>query len=111
VIADGHYLLSNKYFYGTAFSERGFYLEGYGFVTMEDTNHNTREKIERDTVLRFFFTEEDEGYLASMARYGCNHIIISQWLNPGLTLSDRFCDLVYQNEVVAVYQLHPFEWR
>ena len=78
---------------------------------MEDTNDNTPEKIRRDTVLRFFFTEEDEGYIASMARYGCDYLIISQFINPGLELSDKFCTKVFENEIISVYKLNEFQWN
>jgi hypothetical protein len=108
VIADGRYTKTNKYFYGSAFSERAFFLEGWGFVTMEDTNDHTPEKVRRDTFLRFFFDEEDEGYLLLMAREGCDYIVISQYLNPGLKLSGQYCDLVFENEQMAIYKLHEF---
>ncbi|MEA4912803.1 MAG: hypothetical protein VB092_09380 [Oscillospiraceae bacterium] len=45
VIADTRYIYNNKYFNGSAFSERAFYLEGWGYVTMEDSNKNTQEKV------------------------------------------------------------------
>ena len=108
IIVDGHYLHHNKYFNGSAFSERAFFLEGWGFVTMEDTNDSTDEKIRRDTFLRFFFTEESEGYLLLMAREGCDYIVIAQHLNPGLYLTDQYCNLVFESGDVAVYKLH--EW-
>ncbi|MEG1016203.1 MAG: hypothetical protein RSE36_00190 [Oscillospiraceae bacterium] len=108
VIADGHYILNNKYFCGSAFSERSYYLEGWGFVTMEDSNKNTAEKVRRDAYLRFFFQGEDEGYLLLMAREGCDYVVISQIVNPGLYLSDKYCDEVFKNSEVAIYKLHEF---
>ncbi len=112
VLVDGHYLKFNKYFYGGTFTERAFYLEGYGFVTMEDTNDNTKEKIERDTVIRFFFTEEDEGYIASMSRRGCNYLIVSEFVSPGLKdkITDKWCNVVFQNDIVTVYKIHELSW-
>lgn len=109
VIADGRYTKNNKYFAGTVFSERGFYLEGWGFVTMEDSNDNTDEKVERDTFQRFFFESGDEGFIPLMAREGCDYLVISQYINPGLTLSNKYCDEVFRNEDVAIYALHPWE--
>ncbi len=109
VVADGRYTTNNKYFAGSVFSERGFYLEGWGFVTMEDSNDNTDEKVERDTFQRFFYGSGDEGYIPLMAREGCDYLVISQYINPGLTLSDAYCDEVFRNEDVAIYKLHPWE--
>ena len=87
------------------FSERGFYLEGYGFVTMGDTNDNTPEKVRRDSYLRSFFNERDEGYILLFARDGCDCLIISQYIDPGFELSDKYCELVYSNADAAVYKL------
>ncbi len=109
VIADGRYLKNNKYFYGTTFSERGFFLEGYGFVTMEDSNDNTKEKVRRDTFLRFFFEAPEDGYLPLLAREGCDYLIISEYINPGYRPTDRFCTEVYRNEHLSIYKLNEYE--
>ncbi len=44
-----------------------------------------------------------------MAREGCDYLVISQYINPGLTLSNKYCDEVFRNEDVAIYALHPWE--
>ncbi|MEG1267943.1 MAG: hypothetical protein RSD35_01715 [Oscillospiraceae bacterium] len=104
VIADGRYLQNNKYFCNTTFSERAFFVGGYGFITMDDTNSHTALKIERDTYLRFFFESEDENYLPSLAREGCTYLIISEFINPGLEISDRYCTEVFRNDDMKIYK-------
>lgn len=105
VIADGRYTKDRFFFSGSVFSERAFFLDGFGFVTMSDTNDNTPEKVRRDTFLRLFFRERDEGYIPLLAREGCDYLIISQYIDPGLELSDKYCELVYGNADAAIYKL------
>lgn len=109
VIADGRYLPNNKYFAGGAFSERAFFLEGWGFTTDEDTNALTEEKVRRDTFLRYFFESGDEGYLPLLAREGCDYVIVSEFINPGLTLTDEYCSLVFENEDLHIYKLNEYD--
>ena len=106
VIADGHYLLSNKYFYGTAFSERPFFLEGYGYVTMENSNDNTNEMVRREGILHWFYTDEDQDFIPLIAKSGCDYIIISQYLNPGMELLPEYGNKVFENEVISIYKLN-----
>ncbi|MEG1984081.1 MAG: hypothetical protein RR009_02265 [Oscillospiraceae bacterium] len=109
VIADGRYLTNNKYFYGSVFSERAFYLEGFGYVTMEDTNSNLEEKAERNKLLRPFFENPNEEWLVSkMYDAGCDYLLITQFMNPGVRLSDKHCFVVFENKDIAVYQIR--EW-
>ena len=105
VIADGHYLLYNKYFYGTAFSERPFFLEGTGYVTMEGSNHNTPVMQRRDGILYWFFAENKVDFAPLIAKSGCDYIIISQYLNPGMVLPSEYGDIVFRNDIVSVYKL------
>ncbi|MEA4912804.1 MAG: hypothetical protein VB092_09385 [Oscillospiraceae bacterium] len=108
VICDGRYLTNNKYFAGSAFSERAFYLEGWGYVTMEDSNDNTDEKIRRDSLLHLFYQNNDEKLVPLISAEGMDYIIITQYQNPGWTLSDKYCDLVFQNADVSIYKTHEY---
>ncbi len=109
VIADGRYLQNNKYFCNTAFSERAFFLGGYGFITMDDTNDYTPLKIERDTYLRFFYETGDENYLPRLAQEGCDYLIVCEFISPGLELSDRFVEEVFRNEEMKIYKFKEME--
>lgn len=109
VVADGRYLLFDKYFCGSVFSERSFYLEGYGFMTMDDTNDLTPLKIERDSLLRAFFETGDEGFLPLMSRSGIDYLIVSECVNTGLELSDQYGGEVFRNEHVKIYKLNTWE--
>ncbi|MEA5050848.1 MAG: hypothetical protein VB021_05170 [Oscillospiraceae bacterium] len=108
VICDGRYLTNNKYFDGTAFSERAFYLEGWGYVTMEDSNGNTDEKVRRDSLLHLFYENRDEKLIPLISAEGMDYIIVTQYQTPGWALSDKYCDLVFSNRDIAIYRTHDF---
>ncbi len=110
VIADGRYLHNNKYFANTAFSERAFFVGGYGFVTMEDSNDYTQLKVDRDTFLRFFYASGDEAYLPLLAREGCTYVIICEFISPGLELSDKYVEEVFRNDEMKIYKLKPEQY-
>ncbi|MEG2259917.1 MAG: hypothetical protein RSB78_06960, partial [Oscillospiraceae bacterium] len=107
VIADGRYLTNNKYFCGSVFSERAFYLEGFCYLA--DANGNLDEKAERNKLLRPFFENPNEEWLVSkMYDAGCDYLLITQFMNPGVRLSDKHCFVVFENKDITVYQIR--EW-
>jgi len=110
VICEGCYLIYNKYFYGSAFCERRFYLEGYGYVTMEDSNRNTPEKIKRDSVLSLFYGVEDESFVPLLRSYGIDYVIILQCQNKGWYFTNEYgSSTVFQNDEIAVYDIRAEE--
>ena len=106
VIAEGRYLIYNKYFMGTAFSERRYYLEGWGYVTMEDSNDNTPEKVRRDSVMSLFYGVEEESFIPLLRSYGIDYVVVYQYLNPGWYFKNEFgSSCVFKNNEIAVYDI------
>ena len=105
VVVDGRYRFNNKFFDGTTFSERAFYLEGWGFVTMEDSNGNTQEKQRREAYLNALFESGDEGMLTVLAREGCSYLLLSDYTRGALTLTGRYTQEVFSNGEVTVYRI------
>ncbi|MCL1830252.1 MAG: hypothetical protein FWG21_02355 [Oscillospiraceae bacterium] len=106
VIADGRYLIYNKYFMGTAFAERRFFLEGWGYVTMEDSNNNTPEKIRRDSVMSLFYGVEEESFVPLLRSYGIDYIIIYRYQNPDWVFTNEFgSKTVFANDDITIYDI------
>ncbi len=105
VIADSRYILSNKYFNGCAFSERSFYLEGFGFVTMEDANDNYEEKARREAILHGLYDYLDDGVCIILSSEGCDYVIISELVTPGFSVGEKYGTLMYENKDVKIYKL------
>ena len=104
VIGDCRY--QNRYFFcGCALSERGFFLEGTGFVTMERTNLNEAEFERRENVLMFFYSTEDESFLPLFASNGIDYVIINEYYNPGFVLSDTYAELCFENDGMRIYRI------
>ena len=109
VIADSKYLVYNKCFTGSSFSERSFYLEGAGFVTMEDSNSNTEEKLRRESTLHFLYDFLDDGMCVILASEGCDYIIIDDYVTPDFSVREKYGTLVFENEDVKIYKLVKFD--
>lgn len=44
-----------------------------------------------------------------LAQRGCDYLILSECVNPGLELSDTHCTEVFRNEHIRIYALQPQE--
>lgn len=106
IVAEGRHLIHNKYFYGTAFGERRFYLEGWGYVTMEDSNTNTPEKVRREGIIELFYGVEDETFIPLLRKEGIQYVIIYEYSNPGWRLKNEFDSVtVFENEHIVIYDI------
>ena len=106
IIAEGRYIIYNKYFLGTAFCERRFWLEGWGYVTMEDSNENTPEKVRRDSVMSLFYGVQDESFVPLLRNLGIDYVVIYQYQNPGWYFTNEFgSSTVFCNRDIAVYDI------
>ena len=111
VIANYRYTLYNKFFCGSAFSERAFYLEGWGYVTMEDSNSNTPEKVRRDSFLRSMHDYRMESMLPVLSQEGVDYYLMERAVIPDWEFSDQFCEEVFRNEEVIIYKLGEVVWN
>ena len=109
IIADSRYLTCNTFFNGTSFSERSFYLEGTRFVTMDDTNDNTEEKLRRESTLHFLYDYLDDSMCVLLANEGCDYIIINDYVTPDFSVRGKYGTLVFENEDVKIYKLVKFD--
>ena len=110
VVAEGRHLEHNKFFYGSALGERRFFLEGWGYVTMEDSNENTPAKVAREAVTRAFYRGQDEGFVPLLRHSGIDYVIIYDYFNPGWKLSGEFGSTpVFENADIAVYDIREPE--
>ncbi len=103
VIATDRILLHNKYMYGTAFSERVFYLEGYVYITSYDESSRYHGEITNriKTLERFY--EEDENARAELIAFGVDYVLVSKWQNPDFEILD---EIVFENRDVTIYRLN-----
>ncbi len=106
VVAEGRHMIYNKFFCGTAFGERRFFLEGWGYVTMEDSNTNTPEKVRRDAILTSFYDSWDESFVPLLRYNGIDYVILYQYQNPGWRFTNEFgSKTVFENEHIAIYDI------
>ena len=111
VFSDYRYSTNNKYFCGSVFSERSCFLEGWGYVTMEDSNNNTDEKIRRDTIVRFFNDTKQESFSLLLAQEGVQYLIFEKVVTGDWELSDTFVDEIFRNDSMIIYYIRPRELR
>ena len=109
VIVSYRYERDNLYFCGSCFSERAFYLEGWNYITQEDTNDLTPEKVNRDTYIRFFFATQEESYARILSMQGCDYIMLDRVVCGDWQLSDAYVDEVFRNEATPIYKIKEFE--
>lgn len=105
IIADSRYILNNKYFNGCAFAERSFYLEGFGFVTMDESNDNYEEKARREAILHGLYNFLDDGVCVLLSADGCDYVIISELVTPGFSVGEKYGTLVFENKDIKIYKL------
>ena len=105
VICDYRYNGYNKCFFGCAFSEKMFLLEGWGYVTMEDTNDNTFEKGQRDNYISSFYEMRDEGFIPILREFGATHIVITEYFTPDWELSTGYTNLIFENDSIRIYEI------
>ncbi|MBR3355873.1 MAG: hypothetical protein IKG47_11070 [Oscillospiraceae bacterium] len=111
VFSDYRYSTNNKYFCASVFSQRSCYLEGWGYLTMEDSNNNTDEKIRRDTIVRFFNDTKQESFSLLLAQEGVEYLIFERVITGDWELSDTYVDEVFRNDDVIIYKIKPVEWH
>ena len=102
VIADSRYLYNAFYAGGSAFSERPFYIQGNNYVTIPESL-----RIERDGNLRYFYILEEEGFMSLLFQKGVDYILVDDFYSPGYRPENPNATLVYENETMRVYELHP----
>ena len=104
VVADGRYLLNDKCFLGTAFSEQRYWLEGWRYAVMSEGN--AYEKERRDAVLRLFYGAEEESFVPLLRSHGITHVVIYECQNPGWRFTNEFgSKTVFDNGQIAVYDI------
>ncbi|MDO5138296.1 MAG: hypothetical protein Q4D71_07530 [Oscillospiraceae bacterium] len=106
VFSDYRYSSNNKFFGASIFSERSCFLEGWGYLTMEDKNDNKDEKIRRDTIVRFFNETKEEGFCMLLKQEGVDYLVFEKEITGDWELSDRYVDEVFRNSDVIVYKIH-----
>ena len=111
IFSDYRYSTNNKYFCASIFSQRSCYLEGWGYLTMEDSNNNTDEKIRRDTVVRFFNDTKQESFALLLAQEGVEYLIFEKVVTGDWELSDTYVDEIFRNDDVIIYYIRPVEWH
>jgi hypothetical protein len=106
IIAEGRHLFNNKFFYGTAFAERRFFLEGWGYVTMEDSNSNRFEKFQREAIVERLFQLEDSSFAYLLRDKGVDYVIVYEITNPGLRLDTAVgASVFFENEEIRIYDI------
>lgn len=111
IFSDYRYSTNNKFFCASVFSQRSCYLEGWGYLTMEDSNNNTDEKIRRDTIVRFFNDTRQESFCLLLAQEGVEYLIFEKVITGDWELSDTYVDEIFRNDDVIIYHIRPVEWH
>ena len=102
VIADCRYIHNAFYAGGSAFSERPFYIQGNNYITIPE---NLR--VERDGNLRYFYLLEEEGFMSLLFQKGVDYMLIDDYYNTDYRPDNPNATLVYENDSIRVYELHP----
>ena len=106
VFSDYRYSSNNKFFGASIFSERSCFLEGWGYLTMEDKNSNKEEKVRRDTIVRFFNETKEESFCMLLKQEGVDYLVFEKAITGDWELSDKYVDEVFRNNDVIVYKIH-----
>ena len=64
-------------------------------------------RIERDGNLRYFYILEEEGFMSLLFQKGVDYILVDDFYSPGYRPENPNATLVYENETMRVYELHP----
>ena len=103
IIASGSVLTNSKYMYGSAFSERVFFLEGYIYITSYDElSPDYDEIMRRVDILRSVFEQASDSALILLKQSGVEYILQSKWQYPALELD---LPVVYENEQTVIWRL------
>lgn len=105
VICDYRYEDYNKFFLGCAFSEKMYLLEGWGYVTMEDSNDNTFEKGQRDNYISSLYKFRDEAFIPILRDFGATHIVVTEYITPGWELTAGYTNLIFENDSIRIYEI------
>lgn len=109
VFSDYRYSVHNKYFAASVFSERSCYLEGWGYLTMDDKNNNTEEKVRRDTIVRFFNDTKEESFCVLLKNEGVDYLVFEKEITGDWELTDKFVDEVFRNNDVIIYHIRDVD--
>ena len=109
VFSDYRYSVHNKYFAASVFSERSCYLEGWGYLTMDDKNNNTEEKVRRDTIVRFFNDTKEESFCVLLKNEGVDYLVFEKEITDDWELTDKFVDEVFRNNDVIIYHIRDVD--
>ena len=94
-----------RYYYYTAFSERTSYLEGYYYV--DTYNGDFQQVIDyRRAILKEVFSG-DQNALAELVSDGVDYLVSSEAITSEFWLDTRYGEIVYENEGIRIYKLHP----
>jgi len=102
VVISDRVILNNKYMYGTAFSERVFFLEGYVYITSYDEDAPYYGEIEQRLSLTHALYEGDAAALSEIKAFGVEFLCLSKWQHPELRFGE---EVVFENEDIIVYRL------
>lgn len=109
VIASGAVFVQPRNCYGSTFSERTFYLDGYKMLTIGDKLSLHQLISQHDTYLRFLYLDEDETALPLLAKEGVGYVLIDRNFNPGFAPGEDYAHIVFRNSEVTVYQLPVYD--
>lgn len=89
-----------SWFYYSAFSDRQFYLEGWGYQ-----RDLSEEQLDRKlSVCNLLYGSETQNRGLIMKENGIDYMIVSEFVHPNLSFADDSIQLVYQNQDIKIYK-------
>lgn len=103
VFASERAVLNSKYMYGTAFSERRFFLEGYVYITSYDETSKYYEEImNRVSILEGTYSGNEKS-LNELKQKGVDYILLSKRVFDDRRPFEQM-ESVYDNEDIEIFK-------
>ncbi|NLL91693.1 MAG: hypothetical protein GX222_04645 [Ruminococcaceae bacterium] len=104
IVASERAVLNSKYMYGTAFSERRFFLEGYIYITSYDETSKYYEEImNRVSILEGTYSGNEKS-LNELKQKDVDYIILSKRIFDDRRPFEQL-QSVYENEDIEIFKL------
>ena len=108
LVAADRFLMSdiNSSFIISAFTERRVYLEGFRFTL--NSPLVDRDEVSRRFEIMKYTMDNDKDALNKLRKESVSYLIRTKWLYPDFECPEDIGYLVFENDSMSIYYLHPY---
>jgi len=110
IATNRHYLSKNKnmrsaqYFYYSTFSERNFYLEGWGNIYAYSSKSDKKIIKDKIKINDNIFSNNETAY-KEIENANINFLVLSKFIDPNMKLTYKNIKSVFENRDVIIYEV------